>query len=171
VRLTWNWILRWDGFQDEDWRYVNLRKKTGKWYWVVSFLGIHMFPTAVVFAGLVPVYYTMTSPPEHPGSWFVLLAYLFTSAAILLEKTADDQLRRHLKANEGKNVRIQTGIWLVLKYPNYIGEMMFWWGLYFFAISVDRDLWWTVFGPAVITFMFLFVSIPMMRKRLKRRVY
>lgn len=171
VRLTWNWILRWDGFKDEDWRYVNIRKKTGKWYWVVSFFGVHVFPSALMFIGLVPVYFTMISPPEHPGSWWVLLAYLFTNAAILLEKTADDQLRRHLKATEGRNVRIQTGVWLVLKYPNYLGEMMFWWGLFFFAVAVDRDLWWTVFGPAAITFLFLFISIPMMRKRVNRKTF
>jgi len=62
VRLTWNWILRWDGMKHEDWRYVNIRKKTGKMYWAASFLAIHLLPTALVFAGLVPVYYTSSHP-------------------------------------------------------------------------------------------------------------
>lgn len=171
VRLTWNWILRWDGFQDEDWRYVKIRNKTGKWYWPVSFLTLHILPTAIVFAGLVPVYYTMTSVPEHPGSWLAVVAYLFTIGAILLEKTADDQLRRHLKATEGKNIRIQSGVWLILKYPNYLGEVMFWLGLYFFAVAVDQNLWWTFFGPVTITFLFLFISIPMMKKRVANKTF
>jgi len=27
TRLTWNWILKWDGMEDEDWRYVNIKKE------------------------------------------------------------------------------------------------------------------------------------------------
>ncbi|MCK5343257.1 MAG: DUF1295 domain-containing protein, partial [Candidatus Heimdallarchaeota archaeon] len=51
------------------------------------------------------------------------------------------------------------------------GEMSFWWGLYLFAIAVDRSLWWTVFGPASITLLFAFISIPMMKKRLLNKTY
>ena len=170
VRLTWNWILRWDGFKDEDWRYVNIMKKTGKLYWPVSFLGIHLMPTIMVFLGLVPVYFAMFSDVSNFDSWLAILAFLFTMGAIHLEKIADDQLRRHLKTSIGK-YRIQTPVWTFFKYPNYIGEMGFWWGLYLFALAVDRSLWWTVFGPASITLLFLFVSIPMMHKRLKNKAY
>ena len=53
ARLTWNWILRWDGFGDEDWRYINFRKKTGKFYWLVSFLAIHLLPTIFLKSGQV----------------------------------------------------------------------------------------------------------------------
>lgn len=169
VRLTWNWILRWDGMRDEDWRYVNIRKKTGKFYWPVSFLGIHLMPTILVFLGLVPVYYIMMSEVSWLDSWLAVIAFLFTLSAIFLEKSADDQLRYHLKTRQNENERLQTGLWVFLKYPNYMGEMAFWWGLYFFAIAVDRSLWWTVFGPASITLMFLFISIPMMKKRLANK--
>jgi len=170
TRLTWNWILRWDGMEDEDWRYVNIRNKTGKWYWPASFFSIHLLPTAWVFAGLVPVYYVMYSP-SSANTWIAVFAFLVTMGAIHLEKTADDQLRHFIKSRHNKNERIQTGVWIFFKYPNYIGEMSFWWGLFFFAIAADRSLWWTFFGPASITLLFLFISIPMMKKRLKGKVY
>jgi len=170
VRLTWNWILRWDGMEDEDWRYVNIRKKTGKWYWPASFFSIHLLPTAFVFAGLVPVYYVMYSGTKT-NTWIALFAFFVTLSAIYLEKTADDQLRHFKKTRVKENERIQTGLWLIFKYPNYLGEVSFWWGLFFFAIAVDRSLWWTVFGPASITFLFLSVSVPIMRKRVKSKVY
>jgi len=171
VRLTWNWILRWDGMEDEDWRYVKIKKKTGKLYWLASFLAIHLLPTVFVFVGLMPVYYALQLEVSTFDSWLALFPFMFTLTAILLEKTADDQLRRHIKSGKGKNYRIQTGVWTLFKYPNYIGEMAFWWGLYLFAIAVDRSLWWTVFGPASITLLFMFISIPMMKKRLLNKTY
>lgn len=169
VRLTWNWILRWDGMKDEDWRYINIKKKTGKMYWPVSFLGIHLMPTIMVFVGLVPVYYALNSDINWIGSWLGVFAFLFTLSAIQLEKAADDQLRNHLKSRTNKNERIQSGLWVILKYPNYLGEILFWWGLFLCALAVDRSLWWTVFGPASITILFLFISIPMMSKRLANK--
>ena len=170
VRLTWNWILRWDGFKDEDWRYIDIKNKTGKMYWPVSFLGIHLLPTIFVFAGLLPVYFALFSDVSNFDSWVAILAFLFTLGAIHLEKISDDQLRRHLKSNDAK-YRIQTPVWMFFKYPNYIGEMGFWWGLFLFALAVDRSLYWTVFAPASITFLFLFISIPMMKKRLANKSY
>lgn len=171
VRLTWNWILRWDGFEDEDWRYKLIRKKTGKYYWISSFFAIHMLPTAMVFAGLVPVYYAFNAPAPPPTSWFTVVMVLFTMGAIFLEKTADETLRHHVKSGRAKTERLQDGVWEVIKYPNYAGEVLFWWGIYFMSVVVDLDLWWTIFGPVAITLLFVFVSIPMMSKRLKHKVY
>ena len=38
----------------EDWRYQNLRRDTGKYFWIVSFLGIHAYPS---FLTLVNFYF------------------------------------------------------------------------------------------------------------------
>lgn len=171
TRLTWNWILRWDGFEDEDWRYKNIKNKTGKYYWLSSFLGIHLLPTVLVFMGLVPVYYVFNDAVTQPVLWFTVLAVLFTLGAIYLEKTADDLLRQHIKSGQGKTERLQRHVWGLMNYPNYMGEISFWWGLYFTAIAVNIQLWWTVFGPISITAMFFFISIPMMKKRLKNKSY
>ncbi len=167
VRLTWNWIHRWDGFHDEDWRYKLIRKKTGKMYWVVSFFGIHLFPTAIVFAGLVPFYYAFNANVFPPTSWFTVVAVFFTLSGIYLERTADETLRRFQKDERNDGYLLHEGVWTFFKYPNYLGEIIFWWGLYFISVVVDHSLWWTVFGPLAITLMFMFISIPMMKKRLK----
>lgn len=171
TRLTWNWILKWDGMEDEDWRYTNIRNKTGRYYWIASFFGIHLMPTVIVFVGLIPIYYLFNSNINSLTSWFTVLAVLFTLGGIYLEKTADDTLRAHTKSGQSKTELLQKGFWGFLKYPNYMGEMLFWWGLYFTAITVNHSLWWTVFGPASITFLFYFISIPMMKKRISKKKY
>ncbi len=171
VRLTWNWILRWDGFEDEDWRYKMIREKTGKYYWPASLLAIHLMPSIWIFLGLTPVYFVFNSGVVSPTHWFLIPAVLFTLGAIYLEKTADDLLRAHIKSGKSKTERLQRHVWGLVPYPNYFGEMSFWWGLYFTAVAVDYDLWWTFFGPLSITLLFLFISIPMMRRRQSHKTY
>lgn len=67
---------------------------------------------------------------------------------------------------------IDEGVWRYSRHPNYLGEALFWWGLYIFGIGADEPQrwWWTGVGALLITVMLLFASIPMMEKRqLERR--
>ena len=52
LRLTTNWAYQWRGLGHEDWRYRDIKRQTGRFYWPVSFLGIHLMPTVLVFVGL-----------------------------------------------------------------------------------------------------------------------
>ena len=54
IRLTYNWARGWEGLKQEDWRYLDLRKKTGRYYQLVNFFGIHLFPTIIVFLCCLP---------------------------------------------------------------------------------------------------------------------
>jgi len=56
LRLTCNWLRRWRGLGHEDWRYTDFRVNTGKWYWPVSFLAIHLVPTILVYGGCLSLY-------------------------------------------------------------------------------------------------------------------
>ena len=56
VRLTLNWLARWRGIRDEDWRYISFRFKYNEYYWLMSLFGIHLFPTLIVFLGCLAVY-------------------------------------------------------------------------------------------------------------------
>ena len=49
IRLTFNWVRSWPGMHHEDWRYVDMRKASGKYFEISNFLGIHLFPTLIVF--------------------------------------------------------------------------------------------------------------------------
>ena len=56
IRLTSNFFRDWSGLSHEDWRYRNFRKQFPKQYWLVSFFGIHLFPTIMVYLGCLPLY-------------------------------------------------------------------------------------------------------------------
>jgi steroid 5-alpha reductase family enzyme len=165
IRLTGNWLRGWKNFSHQDWRYVSISGKTGCFYWPVSFLGIHLMPTIVVFLGCLPLWYALSS--VSPTNILDVLAIIFTFTAILIEWIADEQLYR-FKKNATKESFIQTGVWSFTRHPNYLGEISFWVGMFLFLIAADGisySTFWTIIGAISMVVLFKFISIPMMEKR------
>lgn len=169
VRLTYNWARQWRGLGHEDWRYANMREKWKRLFWMVELSGIEMMPTIIVFLGCLSLYPALSTGTSPLGAldW---VAIVVTSGAIIIEATADQQLRRFVKTNPQPGKIMSTGLWAYSRHPNYLGEVMFWWGLFLFALAADFSYWWVFVGPLAMTVLFIFMSIPMMDKRnLERR--
>ena len=168
LRLTANFYRGWPGMKHEDWRYRDFRKQFPKAYWVVSFFGIHFFPTLMVYLGCLPMVVIFGQPVEHPLLAYAGIALML--GAVLLAYIADEQLRRFRTdpANAGRSIR--AGLWSRSRHPNYLGEILTWWGLFLVAIASGMEYWWTGLGALIITLMFVFISIPLIEKySLKRR--
>lgn len=163
-RLTLNWARSWNGFPHEDWRYKNLAAQTGKWYPIVNFLGIHLFPTLMVFMCMWPLF----SIPEGGNASIVICiaGIIISSIGIYLELIADNQLAafRRLKIRQ----MLTSGIWAKSRHPNYLGEILFWLGMAICGISFGAP-WYTLTGIVALTAMFLFISIPMKEKHMASR--
>ena len=170
IRLTYNWISGWAGLQHEDWRYISMRNKTGKFYWPVSFLGIHLFPTVAVFLGCLPVYFIIKSP--HPIEWTGLVVFALLLGAVAYEGLADKEMRHHRGLNRQKNAvgnNLEKGLWAWSRHPNYFGEIIFWVSIYLFHLIQGGAPFWTVAGVLTMIFLFNMISIPMMEKRLLKQ--
>lgn len=173
ARLTHNWARGWTGLAHEDWRYVRLQTITGKYYWLVSLLGIHLFPTVQVFLGCLPLVFVMTEPNAAFG-WLDILAALVTATGIAFEYFADNQLRDYVLHRKQPGETMTEGLWGWSRHPNYFGELCFWAGLWLFGVAaVGFEPWWLVVGFAALAAMFHFISIPMIEKRMlsKRHDY
>lgn len=161
IRLTLNWARGWEGMGYQDWRYVKLQKDNGKLYWLVSFSGVHMFPTLIVFLGLVPVYYILQTP--SPFGLLDVIASFVVLAAIVIETVSDEQLKKFLKSGGGV---MKTGVWSWSRHPNYFGEILFWVGLFMFISEPFSSAnYWKISGVVVMILLFNGISIPMMEKR------
>ncbi|NND45890.1 MAG: DUF1295 domain-containing protein [Xanthomonadales bacterium] len=165
ARLTWNWLLRWRGLGDEDWRFGTLRARHGRRYWLVNLGGIHLLPTLLVFAGCLACWPALADSTRDLNA-LDALAVAVTASAIWLEARADRQLRQHRAHGSGV---LHSGLWARCRHPNYLGEIGFWWGLYLFALAANPAWWWTGIGALGIHLLFLFVSVPMMDARLAER--
>jgi steroid 5-alpha reductase family enzyme len=168
IRLTSNWVTRWRGLQDEDFRYVEIRRKAGRLYWPASLFGIHLLPTAWVFLGMLPTWPALSGQGGHLGA-LDLAALGVTTAGIVVKAVADRQLRRFLRTRRDTSAVVETGLWRLSRHPNYFGEVSFWWGLGLFGLAADPRWAWTVVGPLSITVLFLAVSIPWMDRRMRAR--
>jgi len=162
IRLTLNWLRGWEGLKHEDWRYVMLEKKNPSLYWLTNFGGIHMFPTVMVFLGMIPVYFLMVGTLEL--NVLVIAGGLISIAATFIEWIADEQMRAFRKTAV-KGSFIDSGLWRYSRHPNYFGEISFWFGLWVMALGLDFALWWTGIGWLGMLLMFLLASIPMMEEK------
>ncbi len=163
ARLTVNWVVDWKGFSQQDWRYTMLHDKNPKIYFLTNLFGINLVPTLFVFAAMIPAFVGI-SIPGNINALSVIGAIVCIGAATL-QLISDGQMRafRH-SGNEGKHM--QSGLWKYSRHPNYFGEVSFWWGIYIIQLSIAPDYWYTIAGPVLMTLLFVFISVPMMKNKL-----
>jgi steroid 5-alpha reductase family enzyme len=168
ARLTWNWARGWQGLGHEDWRYVDMRAQSGRLYWPVSFLAIHLFPTVVVFLGCLPLWPALAAGGRPLGALDALGAALCLGGTAL-ELVADGQLRRFRLAGPPPEAILESGLWAWSRHPNYLGEILFWLGLAVLGLAAAGFAPWAWLGAAAIVVMFRFASLPMIEKRMLAR--
>lgn len=166
-RLSLNWGRSWADFSHEDWRYIKLAKDTGKFYPAVNFLGIHLFPTLLVFFGMWPLFYLFTNGISL--TWMFYVGVGISLIGISLEYFADNKLYEFRnRPNQVQGEILETGLWGIMRYPNYMGEMLFWIGVFFMGHSFGAPLF-TGIGALMMCCLFVFISIPMKEKRMLER--
>jgi steroid 5-alpha reductase family enzyme len=163
VRLTANWLVTFRNLLHQDWRYDYYKKTYPVWYPLISLFGIHLFPTLVVFAALVPAILYLK---DGRSNILTAAGFAVCLIATALELFADAQLHAFQRENQDRSRVIRSGLWRICRHPNYLGEILMWWGVSLFLISVRPDLWWTGTGALVNTLMFLFISVPLAEKRM-----
>ena len=163
VRLTGNFLKGFDSLSYEDWRYKMLKEKSGKLYQLVNFFGICMFPTLVVYLASIPVflYARMGS-----FSYLDLIGAGVTVVGIAIELFADVEMKYFIKNRKDRSEVINFGIWKYSRHPNYLGEIIIWFGLGMMFIISHIEYWYFFAGAVVNLLMFLFISIPMEEKHL-----
>ena len=169
IRLTVNWAYTFYGFGYQDWRYTMLKEKTGKFYPIINFIGIHMVPTLVVYGCILPavfvVYYKAVLRPLS------LLFMAISVGAAVLQLIADIQMhtfRAKKKAGKASGF-IREGLWKYSRHPNYLGEILMWWGVGLTSVCVMPQAWYLLAGALANTLLFFCVSIPMADGRMAQR--
>ncbi|MBP3423360.1 MAG: DUF1295 domain-containing protein [Clostridia bacterium] len=165
IRLTANWVYTFKDLNWQDWRYTMLKEKTGIFYPVINFVGIHLVPTLVVYGCILPAVFTFVYGGEvNVGS---VLFFLLSLLAVLLQGTADMQMHRFKK--RGQKGFIRDGLWKYSRHPNYLGELLMWWGVGLAAVCIMPHRWYLLAGAVANTLLFFFVSIPMADKKQSRK--
>ena len=161
IRLTGNWAYVFGGLNHQDWRYTKFENETGRLYPFINFTGIHMVPTLIVYLTTLPAVFVIRQELRaNIGSFIGMVACV---GAATLQLVADTQMQKYIKS--GQHGLIRTGLWKYARHPNYLGEILMWWGIAIQAVSVMPSHWWFVAGALANTILFFSVSIPLADKR------
>jgi len=165
VRLTANWAYTFGDLTHQDWRYTMLNEKTGVFYPVINFVGIHMVPTLVVYGCTLPAVYAVIN-----GVAANALSVIFISVSLgaaTMQGIADVQMHKFRKNRTTPFIRV--GLWKYSRHPNYLGEILMWWGVALSVVCAAPCAWYLIAGAVANTVLFLAVSIPMADGRQSRK--
>ena len=97
----------------------------------------------------------------------LVIGLLMSFCATCIQGIADNQLiefRR--RPNPQKGEILESGLWAIIRNPNYFGEMMFWWGLALCGLACDHAAYYSVIGAVAITALFVCISVPLKETRM-----
>lgn len=181
IRLTYNFARKgayklkfWEGREDYRWEVLRNKAPLNKrWVWALFDLGfISIYQNVLVLAICLPGVAIMGSSKGF--GWIDAIVILVAIGFLILELVADENqwkfhqtkkeyLESGLKLEElpspfnlGFNT---TGIWGLMRHPNYLGEQGFWLSLYFLTLGagvVNYGIFnWSIVGSLVLILLFM----------------
>lgn len=163
-RLAWHIYTRNKG-KTEDYRYLAWRKEWGKWFYIRSYFQVYILQGVLLYTIILPVLF-INNTSTTPWNILEIFGGLLWVFGFLFEAIGDAQLTRFIKNPSNKGKLMQSGLWQYTRHPNYFGEVVQWWGIWFIALSVPYGAL-TIIGPLTITFLILKISgIPLLEKKM-----
>jgi steroid 5-alpha reductase family enzyme len=172
ARLTYNFGRRggyswrfWEG--DEDYRWAVLRAKPefqAKWKWVLfNLFFISFYQMGLV---LIIVFPMIKSINGGALTWVDYLLATLVVFFVVIEFIADQQQYdfqtekyKRINANEPLEEYadgfVKTGLWSIVRHPNYAAEQSVWITIYFFSV-VATGVWanWSIIGAVLLVLLF-----------------
>lgn len=175
IRLTFNFARRgaytwkfWAG--EEDYRWEELRSRPGfsnRYVWMsFNLFFISAYQNMLIFLFCLPILTLLgDNVSQEIGIYDILLAVLFI-AAVVVEFIADQQqynfqtekyrrIRRKEPLGDYSHGFVRTGLWSLVRHPNYAMEQSIWILFYGFSV-VATGQWinWSVMGCLLLVILF-----------------
>ena len=169
TRLYLHLRIRWRKEGEEDYRYQKMRAFHGKHWWWRSIFIVFMFQGVMMYLVATPLMTALYigGPAALPSLTIIGLAIAF--AGFLMETLADIQLTR-FRATAKEDEILTSGWWARTRHPNYFGDALFWWGIFFAVAAATPEAIWTGFAPVLMNFLLVRVSgAAMLERRLIKK--
>lgn len=167
--MTCAWGLRLAGYiylrskgQPEDPRYTKMREQWGANYLREGYKKVFLAQGVALFVVSLPVQLGMSSELEHFGLKQIL-GFGIWLAGFGIECWSDWHLNQFKRNPANKGKLCMDGPWAYVRFPNYLGEMVLWWGIWIYILNFWTA--WTIVGPLTICYSLLKVTgIPMIEQ-------
>ena len=150
----------------EDFRYKVWRDEWGKYFYLRSYLQVFLLQAVFLLIIISPLIHAAGAGFVRWNifTWIGLCCWII---GFYFQAVADWQLAVFKSTQKNKNLIIQTGLWKYSRHPNYFGEIVMWWSIFFITIPVVNSFYFII-SPLTITLLLVFVSgIPMLEKKYK----
>ncbi|MEP2772049.1 MAG: DUF1295 domain-containing protein [Fulvivirga sp.] len=149
--------------KSEDFRYKQWREEWGKAILWRSFLQVYCLQMFILLILAAPII-TLAKADTPVSIYAYHIIFIATwSIGFLWEAIADYQLTQFKKSNTGKV--LTTGLWRYSRHPNYFGELIMWWSLFFIVLPTEYGIY-TIVCPVLLTFLLFKVSgVPMLEEK------
>jgi len=159
--LTTVWGVRLAGYigrrnhgKGEDSRYKAMRDYRGNSFWWFSLISVFALQGVVMWLISLPVQIGQVAEASmgilnFAGVGIWLIGFLF-------ESVGDYQLAKFKSIPDSRGKVMDRGLWRFTRHPNYFGNAMIWWGLFFVAATWSTV--WLVISPIFMTFLLVKVS-------------
>lgn len=171
VRLSvYLWVRLWA--KPEDIRYQEMRKNWGASEPLRALTTVFLLQGVLMGVITLPMIFTLLQSGKGAsvpalGGWD-FFGFSFAILGLLFEVISDGEMMR-FKARSKKGEILTTGLWRWSRHPNYFGEILFWWGIFFLSLAGPLG-WWGIVSPILITFLLLKVSgVPMMDRLMAQK--
>lgn len=165
------WALRLGGYL--FWRINKMKKDTRFDERRVSFtrlMNFWLLQTGSIIIILIPaiIFYSKPNVELHIIQLVAFVIWLF---GFIIESVADFQKSSFKSKPSNKGQFIQTGLWSIVRYPNYTGEILCWIGVFLFCSPVFiTGNWIAVISPIWIIILLVFISgIPLLEKSSQKK--
>jgi steroid 5-alpha reductase family enzyme len=139
----------------EDHRYRAMRDAVGPRFWLVSLFVVFLLQGLIMNVVALPV--VAGQLDRSPLNAWSVLGVAFWAVGFLFECVGDWQLARFKADPSNRGKVMDRGLWRYTRHPNYFGDFLVWWGLFFASLG-EQPVWWTVVGPALMSYLLLRVS-------------
>lgn len=173
--LVFIWSLRLSGYifyrshkvGHEDYRYANWRKEWGIHANRNAYFKVFLLQACLSLIIASPLYLIHVYPQNNIsfGTVFDYLGLFLWLIGFLFEAVGDYQKHKFKQKPENKESVLKTGLWKYTRHPNYFGEALLWWGIFFMIIN-QVPFYYAMVGPMILHIFLLKVSgVAMLEKK------
>ena len=169
ARLFQHLFLRWRKTGAEDYRYQKMRSFHGRHFWWRSFFVVFTLQGILMYLVAMPymVALQVGGIAAAPVASFIGLGIAF--CGLLMEALADIQLAK-FRSTAQAGALLTDGWWARTRHPNYFGDALFWWGIYIAVVAATPEAIWTIYAPALMSFLLVKISgAAMLERRLIKK--
>lgn len=172
ITLTILWAIRLTVHLNEryrrvgkDRRYLDMSQTWGKFWPIHGFFKVFLLQSTIACFVILPVLLLILSP-AYSIPMISYLGVLIAALGLVLESVADYQLKL-FKLKKSQDPFMRDGVWKYSRHPNYVGEVVFWWGIWICCLPYIP--YWTVLSPLMMYLLIRYISgVPLLENHWKK---